>query len=83
MNSSLMTWYCYICNITHAKDELAPKYIPNYCIIKHTGDKSVDIVDQTGKIRWASIKDIQPMYTSEFLLSALPQTAQFGLLPTH
>lgn len=36
-------------NVMHAKHELAPKYIPNYHIIKHMGDKSVDIVDQIGK----------------------------------
>ena len=63
----------------HSRDSpFDTKYIPSYRIIKIINERAVDVQDMIGNIRWVNIKDIHPMFPSEYILSHLPGNQAFG-----
>ena len=63
----------------HSRDSLFDtKYIPSYRIIKIINECAVDVQDTIGNIRRVNIKDIHPMFPSEYVLSHLPDNEAFG-----
>ena len=54
------------------------KYIPNYRVSSLVCGNAVDIQDPAGRVRRASIKDLQLMVPSEFFITHLPEAQTFG-----
>ena len=63
----------------HSRDSpFDMKYIPSYRIIKIINEPVIDVQDMIDNIRWVNIKDIHPMFPSEYVLSHLPDNQAFG-----
>ena len=62
----------------HVKETLKPQYNETYRVIKKTGDKTVDISDQAGKIRRATFAQLKNTTPIEALISKIPINLRYG-----
>ena len=62
----------------HIKETLKPQYNVTYMVIKKIGDKTVDISDQTGKVRRATFSQLKKTTSTEALISKIPINLRYG-----
>ena len=62
----------------HVKETLKPQYNMTYRVIKKIGDKTVDISDQTGKVRRATFSQLKKTTPTEALISKIPINLRYG-----
>ena len=62
----------------HVKEKLKPQYNATYRIVKKIGDKTVDISDQTGKIRRATFSQLKKTTPMEAFISKIPINRRYG-----
>ena len=62
----------------HAKEKLLPQYSKMYRVVWKLGDKTVDIVDQQGKMRRATFPQLIKVTLTEALLTKIPANLRYG-----
>ena len=62
----------------YMKEKLLPQYNRTYRVVWKIGDKTVDIVDQQGKIRRATFPQIKRITPMEALLTKIPINLRYG-----